>query len=164
MEIKRYDSLPQEAKDIREKVFVEEQGFKEEFDAADGLSVHLVAFDCGKPVATCRFYRKADTASFVLGRIAVVKEMPRTAYRGSAHCVCGRYAEKRSGFYSHSRADAGAFLLRKAGIYCLRRGGFRRGLPARLDEKEDAQRLSGARICRNAAKSADLRLICCPRA
>lgn len=47
---------------------------KEEFDAADGLSVHLVAFDCGKPVATCRFYRKADTASFVLGRIAVVKE------------------------------------------------------------------------------------------
>ena len=74
MEIKRYDSLPQEAKDIREKVFVEEQGFKEEFDAADGLSVHLVAFDCGKPVATCRFYRKADTASFVLGRIAVVKE------------------------------------------------------------------------------------------
>lgn len=28
MEIKRYDSLPQEAKDIREKVFVEEQGFK----------------------------------------------------------------------------------------------------------------------------------------
>ena len=74
MEIKRYDSLPQEAKDIREKVFVEEQDFKEEFDAADGLSVHLVAFDCGKPVATCRFYRKADTASFVLGRIAVVKE------------------------------------------------------------------------------------------
>ena len=66
--------LPEEAKDIREKVFVEEQGFKEEFDAADGLSVHLVAFDCGKPVATCRFYRKADTASFVLGRIAVVKE------------------------------------------------------------------------------------------
>lgn len=36
--------------------------------------MHLVAFDCGKPVATCRFYRKADTASFVLGRIAVVKE------------------------------------------------------------------------------------------
>ena len=29
MEIKRYDSLPQEAKDIREKVFVEEQDFKE---------------------------------------------------------------------------------------------------------------------------------------
>lgn len=74
MEIKRYDSLPQEAKYIREKVFVEEQGFNEEFDTTDSVSVHLVAFDCGKPVATCRFYRDSDTSSFVLGRIAVVKE------------------------------------------------------------------------------------------
>lgn len=77
MEIKSYDYLPQEAKYIREKVFVEEQGFENEFDDIDGFATHLVALDCGKPVATCRFFQKDDTQTYVLGRIAVLKE-----YRG----------------------------------------------------------------------------------
>lgn len=74
MEIISYDRLPQEAKHIREEVFVKEQGFKYEFDDKDGVSVHLVAFDCGKPVATCRFYRRKGSRDYVLGRIAVLKE------------------------------------------------------------------------------------------
>lgn len=32
MNYKIYEQLPQEAKDIRIKVFMEEQGFKDEFD------------------------------------------------------------------------------------------------------------------------------------
>ena len=42
MNYKIYDQLPQEAKDIRIKVFMEEQGFKDEFDDLDQECKHLV--------------------------------------------------------------------------------------------------------------------------
>ena len=75
MEIKIYDSLPEDARTIRIKVFVEEQGFKEEFDSVDDSATHIVAYDGATPVATCRFFIK--DGSYLLGRIAVLKE-----YRG----------------------------------------------------------------------------------
>lgn len=75
MQIKIYDSLPDEARKIRTDVFVEEQGFNEEFDDTDARATHIVMFDCDKPIATCRFFLK--DGSYLLGRIAVIKE-----YRG----------------------------------------------------------------------------------
>lgn len=75
MKIKLFDKLPDEAKDIRVTVFVEEQGFNEEFDSVDGIATHIVMFDSNKPVATCRFF--VQDGSFLLGRIAVLSE-----YRG----------------------------------------------------------------------------------
>ena len=50
-----YHSLPEEARKIREEVFVREQGFQEEFDEIDGYAVHLVLFCDGTPAAVCRF-------------------------------------------------------------------------------------------------------------
>lgn len=80
MEIKIYDKiLPNEAKYIRETVFVLEQGFKEEFDTTDKVSVHIVAFIDGKAAGTCRYYKdKDDENTYYIGRLAVLKE-----YRGS---------------------------------------------------------------------------------
>ena len=75
MEIKLFDKLPDEAKDIRVTVFVEEQGFNEEFDSVDDIATHIVMYNRERPVATCRFYIK--DGSYLLGRIAVIKE-----YRG----------------------------------------------------------------------------------
>ena len=77
MEIRYYDNLPEEAKTIRRAVFMEEQGFQEEFDEIDGQAGHLVMFDGALPVATCRFYRKKGTVSYIIGRVAVIPE-----YRG----------------------------------------------------------------------------------
>lgn len=74
MDIKIYEKvLPDEAKYVRETVFVMEQGFKEEFDTTDNISVHLVAFDDGKAAGTCRYY-KDDENIFYIGRLAVLKE------------------------------------------------------------------------------------------
>lgn len=70
------NQLPDQAKFIRETVFVEEQGFKEEFDTTDNISTHLVAYDGDKAAATCRFYQD-DDGNYFLGRLAVLKE-----YRG----------------------------------------------------------------------------------
>lgn len=77
MNIKNYNSLPSEAKYIRITVFVEEQGFKEEFDTFDNISTHLVMFDNDKPVATGRFYFDDEKQEYLIGRLAVLKE-----YRG----------------------------------------------------------------------------------
>ena len=73
MEIKIYEKLPQEAITIRTKVFMEEQGFKNEFDDIDQISIHFVLFDSDIPAATCRVYFSDKKASYVIGRIAVEK-------------------------------------------------------------------------------------------
>ena len=53
MNYKIYNTLPREAAIIRKAVFVEEQGFENEFDDIDSYANHLVLFDNDKPIATC---------------------------------------------------------------------------------------------------------------
>lgn len=77
MEVKVFEELPDEAKMIRSKVFMEEQGFQNEFDDIDEISSHFVAFEETIPVATCRLYKSETRNSYVIGRLAVLKE-----YRG----------------------------------------------------------------------------------
>lgn len=63
---------------VRQTVFVEEQGFVDEYDENDPISTHFVLFDDeGAPVATCRVFPKGATQDYYLGRLAVVKP-----YRG----------------------------------------------------------------------------------
>ncbi len=70
--------LPNEAHNIRIKVFIDEQGFENEFDEIDSEATHiLVRTDDGMPVATCRVFWNDKMNSHVLGRLAVLKE-----YRG----------------------------------------------------------------------------------
>ena len=77
MEIEIYDFLPKAGREIRERVFVEEQGFQGEFDSADEQATHLLVLEAGKAVATCRFFYKMELDGYLVGRIAVLKE-----YRG----------------------------------------------------------------------------------
>lgn len=77
MIIKVYDKLPQEAVYIRTTVFVEEQGFNEEFDTIDDFSTHLVLFCDDKAAAVCRFYFDNDRNEYLIGRLAVLPQ-----YRG----------------------------------------------------------------------------------
>lgn len=54
MQLEAYDFLPEDAKRIREAVFMKEQGFKNEFDDIDLLALHLILYDGSQPAATCR--------------------------------------------------------------------------------------------------------------
>ena len=74
---KKSRKLSEDAKTIREKVFVEEQGFVTEFDEIDHSAVHLTFYENGNCIAVCRYYREKDTGDYSIGRIAVIKE-----YRG----------------------------------------------------------------------------------
>lgn len=65
--------------DVRRWVFMEEQGFQNEFDHIDDIAYHAVVFDKDLPIATGRiFVAEGDPPErYHFGRIAVVKE-----YRG----------------------------------------------------------------------------------
>lgn len=72
---KKFDHLCGDARRIRERVFVKEQGFKEEFDGIDDYAKVLVFYDGEKPAGICRYFKSGDT--YHIGRIAVLPE-----YRG----------------------------------------------------------------------------------
>ena len=74
MIIKEYNYLPEDAIKIRTEVFVKEQGFIEEFDEIDDIAKHIVIYEKEQPISTCRIYFNSNKQSFVIGRIAVVKE------------------------------------------------------------------------------------------
>lgn len=69
---RKYDYLCEEARKIREEVFVKEQGFKDEFDSIDDKAFHLVFFDRNNAYGVCRYF-KDDNGEYVIGRVAVVK-------------------------------------------------------------------------------------------
>ena len=74
MEIKVYHTLHEDAVKIRKEVFMEEQGFHDEFDETDQTAVHLVLYIDKKPAAICRFYPGQVQGEYLIGRIAVEKE------------------------------------------------------------------------------------------
>lgn len=69
-----FSSLNHDVIGIRKKVFVEEQGFKNEFDDIDEYATHLLLKIDDKPVATLRFFYSKEHDCHVIGRVAVVKE------------------------------------------------------------------------------------------
>lgn len=77
MEYEIFKELPENAKLIRETVFVKEQGFKEEFDSVDLIATHIVIYSDGKPAAVGRYFNEGNSPTYHIGRVAVMKE-----YRG----------------------------------------------------------------------------------
>ncbi|MGI6265242.1 MAG: GNAT family N-acetyltransferase, partial [Acutalibacteraceae bacterium] len=78
---KIYSSLPDDARLLRTVVFVEEQGFREEFDEIDCRATHLVIYDGDWPVATGRMFD--DHGAAHIGRVAVRREY-RDRHLGAA--------------------------------------------------------------------------------
>ena len=77
MNYKYYDFLSPDVKMIREKVFIQEQGFENEFDETDKIAQHIVLYNEEMPIATCRIFKGDDDREYILGRLAVIRE-----YRG----------------------------------------------------------------------------------
>lgn len=77
MDAKIYIGIPDDARRIRQQVFIEEQGFEHEYDETDETAAHIVMYDGETAVATCRIFIDAAMGAYVLGRLAVLKP-----YRG----------------------------------------------------------------------------------
>ena len=75
MQYKKFIGLNNDIIGIRTAIFVEEQGFKDEFDEIDKTCSHIVLYDNEKPIATCRYF--SQNGVYHIGRVAIIKE-----YRG----------------------------------------------------------------------------------
>lgn len=72
---KKFTEMTNEIRLIREKVFVEEQGFQNEFDERDKSALHLILYCDGKTAATGRVFKENGTENiYIIGRIAVLLE------------------------------------------------------------------------------------------
>lgn len=67
----KYDDLPEDAITLRTDIFVNEQGFQDEFDERDHHCIHLVFYDGNQAIGTCRYFK--EDGHFILGRIAVIQ-------------------------------------------------------------------------------------------
>ena len=75
MRVEIFQTIPKQAREIRKKVFIDEQGFQNEFDDIDRIAAHFVLLDdLSAPIATCRVFKDEKTNAYILGRLAVVKE------------------------------------------------------------------------------------------
>ncbi len=121
MTVKQYSPLPAQAAQIRQTVFVEEQGFVDEFDAIDGYATHFVLFDGDLPVATCRVY--SEDGVYYLGRIAVLKEYRGKGLGGRMLAVGEEFARKSGAdrIMLHAQCRAAQFYekagYKSRGIY-----------------------------------------------
>ena len=83
MKTEIYNEYCAAAKTVREKVFMDEQGFSYDYDEIDEIAVHMVMFDGDTPVAACRIFEGDASDVYILGRLAVKKEY-RSCGIGSA--------------------------------------------------------------------------------
>lgn len=75
MEIKVFERIPAEAIALREEIFMKEQGFEQEFDEIDNVALHIIVFDGERAIAVCRAYKGDEEGTFIVGRVAVKKEL-----------------------------------------------------------------------------------------
>lgn len=74
---KTFTYLCEDAKQIRTKVFVEEQKFEVEFDEIDDTAKHMVLYCDKTPIACSRYFPSEEEGEYIVGRLAVMKD-----YRG----------------------------------------------------------------------------------
>ncbi len=102
--------MPFEAIEIRNEVFVEEQGFKEEFDSFDETATHIVGFINSKSVATSRIIQNLD-GSFLIGRIAVRKDYRKKGLGAEIIEFSEKLIKEKGGkiIYIHAQLQAKGF-------------------------------------------------------
>lgn len=83
MQVQFFSKLNDSIAAIRTEVFIQEQGFVNEFDSLDKRSLHCLLYRNGVPAATGRIYRDENVnALFHIGRIATLQQFRRSG--------CGR--------------------------------------------------------------------------
>lgn len=132
MIIEQYTSLPDDARVIRIEVFVDEQGFTEEFDTDDAKAIHLVGYIENEPIATCRILKNND-GSYFIGRIAVKKSFRMNGYGAKIVAEAEKIISANEGktVYIHSQEQAVPFYS-KIGYTDTGKRDFEEGCPHRM--------------------------------
>lgn len=122
---RKVNYLSEDVKAVRTEVFIQEQGFGEEFDEIDHTAVHLLFYDKGVPMAVCRYYPGENKGEFLIGRVAIRKayrkrQLGRRLMEAAEECIKADGGEKISlsaqlrvkGFYESCgyRASGAVYL------------------------------------------------------
>ena len=81
------DGLPPQAAAIRRAVFMDEQGFRDEFDDLDHTCWHLLCEENGNPMACARIFPEEGDC-WHIGRVAVCKECRGTGLGAAVMAAC----------------------------------------------------------------------------
>lgn len=105
-----HGQLPETARQIRTAVFVDEQGFQEEFDTIDHIAYHVVLSQGATPLGTGRVFQ--DHGTWHIGRLAVhrayrkkhlgaqmLTALEKIAWREGAECVVLNAQVRAQEFY-----------------------------------------------------------------
>ena len=95
---------------IREKVFVKEQGFENEFDEIDETAYHLLIQAGENPIATARIFQQDD--KWMIGRVCVIPPYRKHGVGRIAVEECEKQIQVLGGHSSHLSAQ-----LRIQGFY-----------------------------------------------
>lgn len=100
---------------VRKAVFVDEQGYKNEFDEIDNICDYVTIYCGGKLAGTGRAFPSEENGAFVFGRIAVLKkfrglhlgatileELEKIAKAKGAKCAVLLAQQYAVGFYEKS--------------------------------------------------------------
>ncbi len=136
LEIKIFEKLPVFSVDIRNEVFVKEQGFVEEFDNDDKRALHLVGFIDGSSVATSRIIKNED-GSFLIGRIAVRKAYRKGGFGAKIISASEAVIRKLGGntVFIHAQQQAVPFY-EKQGYILTGEADFEEGCPHQMMTKK----------------------------
>ena len=106
------NAVPPESARLRQEIFVDEQGFTDEFDEFDSRSVHILLFDGNEAVATLRFYDEGGGSCHIgrvavkksrrgegLGRMLIAEAVKEAGALGAVQLTVGAQEDK-AGFYS----------------------------------------------------------------
>ncbi len=106
------NTLPEDAKNIRNTVFVQEQGFENEYDSTDGTATHIVAYCNETAVGVCRVFSDDETEGvYLLGRLAVLKVHRGKGIGAAIVAEAEKYVKQNGGavLKLHSQTGATAF-------------------------------------------------------
>ena len=100
-----YDTkLFHDAIQIRNEVFVHEQGFQNEFDEIDDISLHFVLYD-EKAVGVCRLYYDTSKQAYILGRLAMLQSHRHLGYGSKLVQEVEKVVKKQGGTSIHLHAQ-----------------------------------------------------------
>ncbi len=104
-----YTHVTKEAADIRETVFLKEQGFESEYDHIDDIAVHIVLFEGDTPVGCCRYFQQ--DGEYYIGRLAVLRPYRNRAFgaRLMAEAQMRIQAEGAKRILLHAQCDKQGF-------------------------------------------------------
>lgn len=104
---------------IREQVFVQEQGFQNEFDDIDDIALHVCLYDQGKLIGCGRIYpNKEDESIYMLGRLAVLKAYRKGGYGHIIVTKLEELAKAKGAIKMRLSAQCNAQVFYERGGYC----------------------------------------------